>query len=205
MKYLPYIVILILLFLLIFGWLHYSNETGKIEVSNLKEKLDSAKKPHEQEIIRIERERKRAILKIRIDSAKHSQEKEVYRKENLSLRKQLKAVKYTGNPSTVPDDTVKIAMQALLESPIKDSIISVQDKEIVSQGAHIEGLQSNYTSLLDDYQKELNNVNAIADLRKKQVEELEKQNKKLRHKGIWNAVKVGAIALGVGFVIGLSH
>lgn len=209
MKYLPYITIIILLLLLVFGYLHYSNKTGKIELSNLKEKLDSAIKPHEQAIIKIQRQKKQAILKIRIDSAKHYHETQIFRKEISGLRKQLKAVRYIGNPSTVSDDSVKIAMQALKEAPLKDMLISKLDKENDNLNAHIEEMQVDYSQLMDLNQQELNQKDKIINDWKAYSEGLEKQNKTQRKKGLWGTVKycaiTGAVALGVGYVYGVSH
>jgi len=205
MRLAPYIAILILLLLLIFGWLHFNNKTGKLEQKYLREKLDSAIRPHEREIIKIERDRKRVILKIRIDSAKHSHETETFRREISSLRKQLKAVKYTGNPSTVPDDSVQIAMQALKEAPLKDSIIVAQEKENVRLNAQISTMQDDYSCLMDGYQQEINHKDKIIIDWKAGYDRLEELNKKQRKKGLVNGVKIALVALGAGFVIGLSQ
>jgi len=205
MKIAPYIAILILLLLLIFGWLHYSNKAGKVEQKYLREKLDSAIKPHEREIIKIDRDRKRVILKIRIDSAKHSREKETFRKEISSLRKQLKETRYMGDPSKVSDDSVQIAMQALKEAPLKDSIISVQEKENVLLNAHIATMRVDYSVLMDGYQQEINHKDKIISDWKAGYERLEDLNRKQRKKGLINGVKIALVALGAGFVIGLSQ
>lgn len=205
MKIAPYIAILILLLLLIFGWIHYSNKTGKIEQKYLREKLDSAIKPHQQAIIEIELERKIALEKLKTDSVKHIEESKSSREEISSLRKQLKAVKYTGNPSTVPYDSVQIAMQALEEAPLKDSIISVQEKENERLNAQISTMQGDYSGLMDGYQQEINHKDKIIGDWKAGYERLEGLNKKQGKKGLVNGVKIALVALGAGFFIGLSQ
>ena len=205
MKLAPYIAILILLILLIFGWLHFSNKTVKLEQKYLREKLDSAIKPHQQAIIKIEEKRKEALEKLKTDSLNHVEETKIYRKQISGLRKQLKAVKYTGDPSTVPDDSVQIAMQALKEAPLKDSIISVQEKENERLNAQIATIHEDYSGLMDGYQQEINHKDKIISDWKAGYERLEDSNKKQLKKGLVNGVKIALVALGAGFVIGLSQ
>lgn len=195
-------LILILLLIVIIGALHTYNKTGKSEVYNLKEKLDSALKPHKDKLIEIDREKKRAILKIRIDSAKHYHESEASRKEISSLQRQLKAVKYTGDPSKVSDDSIKIAMQAAKEAPVKDMLLSSYEKEMDRLNAHIEGLQVDYSQLLDLSQQESNQKDKIINDWETAYVRLEKENKRLRRKGIWTAVKVGAATGVIAYIIG---
>jgi len=205
MKLAPYITILILLLLLIFGWLHFTNKTGKLEQKYLREKLDSAIKPHQQAIVKIEEARKKLLVKVKSDSLKHEESKLTFRKEISVLRRQLKAVKYTGDPSTVPDDSVQIAMQALEEAPLKDSIIAAQEKENVRLNSQIATIHDDYSGLMDGYQQEINHKDKIISDWKAGYERLEDLNKKQRKKGLINGVKIALVALGAGFVIGISR
>ena len=96
-------------------------------------------------------------------------------------------------------------MQALKETPLKDSIISVQEKENDRLNTQIATIHEDYSGLMDGYQQEINHKDKIIGDWKAGYERLEDLNKKQRKKGIVNGVKIALVALGAGFVIGLSH
>ncbi len=198
-------LILALLLILVFGWLHYSNKAGKTEISNLKEKLEAAVKPHLQAIEKLEADKTAKIDKIKKDSTAAQSAKIGYEKQVSVLQHKLKATHYTGNPSMVTDDSVKIAMQALKEAPVKDSIISVQEKENVRLNSQIATIRVDYRALAGDLNDQIDQQKKISEDYKAFGEAMVKENKKIRRKGIWQSIKIGAVALGVGFVIGLSQ
>ena len=195
-------IILILLLIVIIGALHTYNKTGKSEVSNLKEQLKAAVDPHLQVIKALEIEKKAKTEKIKKYSTAAQAAKVVYENKILSLQRKLKAVKYTGDPSTVSDDSVKVAMQAAKEAPIKDSLISTYEKENVRLNGHIERLQVDYSQLLELSQQESNQKDKIIHDWEIAYGRLEKEVKKSRRKGIWTAIKVGAATGVVAYIIG---
>lgn len=205
MKYIQPAIILILFLLLIFGWLHYSNKESKTSIGNIKEKLDSALRPHLQAIEKLESEKTAKIEKIKKDSTAAQKAKIGYEKQISVLQHKLKSVKYTGNPAAVPDDTVQIAMQALKETPLKDSIISVQEKENIRLNSQVETMQVDYNALAGNLISQIDQQKKISEDYKAFGEAMVKENKKIRRKGIWQSVKIGAVALGVGFVIGITR
>lgn len=196
-------LILILLLTVIFGWLHYANKSDKIEVSSLNYKIKTSVKGSQDTIDYLEKQKKKIILKLRIDSVKHRNEKQAYEKRIFTLEKKLAATHYTGNPSTVPDDSVKLAMDYLSQKPLNDSISKVKDEHIEDLNAHITDLQADYTKILDDVQLELNQKDKIIEDWKTHAGRLEGENKNVRRKGIWNGIKIGGAALVIGFIIGV--
>lgn len=191
-------LILILLLIVIVGGFHTYNKTSKSEVSNIKEQLKAAVEPHLQVIKALEIEKKAKTEKIKKDSTAAQAAKVIYENKILSLQRKLKAVKYTGDPSKVSDDSVKIAMQALKEAPVKDMLLSSYEKEMDRLNAHIEGLQVDYSQLLDLSQQESNQKDKIINDWKVYSEGLEKEVKKSRRKGIGNVIKA---SVGVGVIM----
>jgi hypothetical protein len=202
MKKIPYYIIGVLIILLLFGYLHYSNKTGKAEVSNIKEITEAAIKHHRDAVIKIEADKAILKKKIETDSIVSISEKVQYEKTIASLQKKLKATHYTGNPSTVPDDSVKMAMDYLSKKKLNDSIATVREFRVVDLNTEISELRSDYTKIWDDNQAEINHLNEIISEREKQVAKLEDENKKQRRKGLWGTVKYCAGALFIGCVVG---
>jgi len=205
MKLALYIVILILLLLLVFGWLHYSNKTGKIEQKYLREKLDSASVIHFKAIQSLQKDKAKVIEKSKKDSVTAQEQRIKYEKAIVSLTKKQKVTHYTGNTETIPKDSIKIMADYYAQKAVNDSISKVKDNMIVQLENEASIQKINCSELLSIANKEIDHTKKLYEDQKSYSGNLETLNKKQRKKGLINGVKIALVALGAGFVIGLSR
>ena len=205
MKYIQYITILILLFLLIFGWLHYSNKTGKLEQKYLREKIDSAASIHFKAIRSLQKDKAKVIEKSKKDSVTAQEQRIRYEKTIASLTKKQKAIHYTGNTETIPKDSIKIMADYYAQKTVNDSISRVKYNRIAQLEQESKVQKVDCSELLSIANKEIDHTKKLYEDQKSYSGNLETLNKKQGKKGLINGVKIALVALGAGFVIGLSE
>lgn len=165
---------------------------------DIKSRIDSAVLIHQKRIIIEQAVQKKLLVKIKTDSANRTQEKFTYESKIAKLKNDLAKARYTGNSKTISQDSINIALQALSESPIKDSIITVLEARVDTLTHQADQLVIDYSKVIESNVIEKEEIKQELNLRLKEIDELTTELKKQRGKKI----KTALIALLVGFGIG---
>jgi chromosome segregation ATPase len=200
MKYIPYIIIGALIIYILLKELFPGRNIDQ-DVKTIKDSTEAILKQHAVKIAEFEKEKKQhlaIVSKILIEKKTDSikSQKTIFR-----LYAELKKAKYTGNPSSVPDDSVQIAMQALKEAPYKDSLISAYKSEVVKLNDQITILNKEYGEILDGNQKEANEVQdqmkALVNERDSLLKIIKKLERKIKIKFIEGFILGTPVGIGI--------
>lgn len=182
----------VILFMLLF-------KANSPQLGNIRVKYDSVIRPHITRIAELKRHEDILKHNIRVAKEKAKADSTSYTKTISKLKKELKAAKFTGNVSTVPDDTVQLAMDCLEREPIRDSIDSVNYARIAQLEQEKAQLVKDYESIMDDNQEQKNELQDIINLKDQEIEDLIKHANKAGRKGFIKGLLTGGVIGGVGW------
>lgn len=197
MKSIPYFIIVALI-IIILAMLFFKG--NRKDIINTRAKYDSAIRPHLSKIAQLEKSVSITKHDIVIAKQKAKIDSISYKKTLSRLIKERDAARYRGVPAQVSDDSVQIAMDCLEKQPYYDSISTVRENRIVELEEEKAELVKDYESIMDDNQSEKNELQAIIDLKDKEIGELTKLARKANRKAKLRLIE----GVGLGVLGGLA-
>jgi hypothetical protein len=178
MKIAAYVQIGITAILIIIILAMLFSKGNKKELGNIQDKYDSVARPHLKKYAILEQHAQITDSHLKETKQKAKTDSISYKKTTSRLRKELAMAKFTGNASMVPEDSVQLAMDCLEKRPYYDSISTTQEIRIVQLEKEKAELVKDYESIMDDNQAEKNEIQAIIDLKDKEIKEIAKRASK---------------------------